>query len=73
MCCARDLSQSSPWRLGDSAAAIAHNLRLAHEDMASVFDTDGHVQPVGLVMDLAPREPLELAPQRFFHRRQQAG
>ena len=42
-----DLSRQSPWRLDDSAGAIAHNLRMARESLAGTFDADGHVAPSG--------------------------
>ena len=42
-----DLTRTSPWRLDDSAGAIAHNLRLAREALAGVFDEDGRVAPEG--------------------------
>ncbi len=42
-----DLSKHSPWRLDDSASAIAHNLRLAREALVGVFGADGHVAPEG--------------------------
>lgn len=42
-----DLSKSSPWRLDDSAGAIARNLRLAREDLHGVFDEAGHVAAAG--------------------------
>jgi NTE family protein len=42
-----DLSGNSAWKLTDSAGAIAHNLRLAHEALAGVFDEDGRVAPTG--------------------------
>ncbi|GMV85739.1 MAG: hypothetical protein AMXMBFR80_15940 [Dehalococcoidia bacterium] len=42
-----DLSGSSPWKLEDSAGAVAHNLRLAREALAGVFDREGHIAPEG--------------------------
>ncbi len=42
-----DLSKNSPWRLDDSAGAIARNLRLALESLHGVFDQDGYVAPEG--------------------------
>ena len=42
-----DLSNSSPWKLDDSAGSIARNLRLAREELHGVFDADGHVAPQG--------------------------
>jgi NTE family protein len=69
-----DLSGSSPWRLDDSAGAIAHNLRLAREALAGVFDKDGHVAPAGTCWQSAgpahsaqDAQPVSL--DRYFHRR----
>jgi NTE family protein len=42
-----DLSGHSPWKLEDSAGAIAHNLRLAREELMGMFDADGRLAPVG--------------------------
>ena len=42
-----DLTKNSPWRLDESAGAIAHNLKLARAALAGVFDEDGHVAPEG--------------------------
>ena len=68
-----DLSRHSPWRLDDSAGAIAHNLRTARESLAGAFDVDGRVAPAGTCWQSAA--PLHapndeaVEPARFFHRR----
>jgi len=69
-----DLSGSSPWRLDDSAGSIAHNLRLAREALAGVFDKDGHVAPAGTCWQSAgpAHGTLEAQPvslERYFHPR----
>ncbi len=69
-----DLSRRSPWRLDDSAGAVAHNLQLARTAMATVLDGDGHVVPAppqGAIgrRDLSTSEsavPVDF--RRFFHR-----
>jgi len=65
-----DLSRSSPWKLEDSAGAVAHNLRLAREATHGVIDSDGHVA-VSVGLDAGPAgartEPVQLT--RFFHPR----
>lgn len=72
-----DLSRRSPWRLDDSAGAIAHNLRLAREALAGVFDEDGHVAPAGTCWSgshwpaAAPERPLNA--ERFFRIRRGTG
>ena len=48
-----DLTRHSPWRLDDSAGAIAHNLELARRALARVLDADGHVVP----SPVPPEEP----------------
>ncbi|MBI2766066.1 MAG: patatin-like phospholipase family protein [Chloroflexi bacterium] len=66
-----DLSKSSPWRLDDSAGAIAHNLGLAHRALASALDADGHVIPTTSAGPIPPPEAMPvpaLARDRFFHR-----
>ncbi|MCC6381884.1 MAG: patatin-like phospholipase family protein [Dehalococcoidia bacterium] len=40
-----DLTRHSPWRIDDSAGAIAHNLRLAHKEVADVLGPDGTLLP----------------------------
>jgi NTE family protein len=71
-----DLARHSPWRLDDSAGAVAHNLQLARRAIATVLDADGHVVaaerrdgPIPQVQlpELEPTPPLELG--RFFNRR----
>lgn len=65
-----DLSRNSPWRLDDSAGAVAHNLRLAREALAGVFDEDGHVAPAGTCWAMGPshqgaaERPVNI--ERFF-------
>lgn len=65
-----DLSRHSPWRLDDSAGAIAHNLRLAREALTGVFDVDGHVAPEGTCWaagpphDASTEQPVSV--ERFF-------
>ncbi len=67
-----DLSGNSPWKLEDSAGAVAHNLRLAHEGLAGVFDRDGHIAPEGTCwLEPAGVEtgaPPPTGPGRFFGR-----
>jgi hypothetical protein len=69
-----DLSSHSPWRLDDSASAVAHNLDLARRVIATVLDVDGHVVggQVRPVLDAAqPALARERAPvdfRRFFQR-----
>ena len=72
-----DLTSHSPWRLDDSAAAIAHNLQLAHRAIQTVIDSDGHLvcgeredpaAPVVSPVLSTPAAPVEL---RRFLRRQQ--
>lgn len=63
-----DVSKSSPWRLDDSAGAVAHNVLLARRELDGVFDEDGRIAPVGTCWrrpgDEHPEAPL--APARFF-------
>ncbi len=71
-----DLTGVSPWRLDDSAGAIAHNLRLAREALAGVFDKDGHVAPGGTCWQAArpAYASAESGPpsiDRYFHRHAQ--
>lgn len=64
-----DLSRSSPWKLEDSAGAIARNLRLAREDLHGCIDAAGHVAPAGTcwATPVAISSPLrEVRPARFF-------
>jgi hypothetical protein len=70
-----DLARHSPWRLDDSAGAVAHNLQLARRAIATVLDVDGHVLPSARregpipqieVPDAEPGPPLDLG--RFFQR-----
>ncbi len=65
-----DLSATSPWRLDDSAGAIAHNLLLAREALHGVFDGDGHVSPAGTCWMGEARAEAEppAGPARFFGR-----
>lgn len=53
-----DLTLHSPWRLDDSASAIARNLELARSSIRDILDADGHVRP----LPRQPYEGLELAP-----------
>jgi NTE family protein len=66
-----DLTNSSPWRLDDSAGSVAHNLRLAHSAIRGLFDADGHVIaacPIGGPLPAeAAAEPVRL--EQYFHRR----
>ncbi len=69
-----DLTSHSPWRLDDSASAVAHNLELAHRALAAVLDADGHVVPGLRPVGAAPMGPAATDPttpvdlRRFFHR-----
>lgn len=67
-----DLSGNSPWKLDDSAGSVAHNLRLAREGLAGVFDREGHVAPEGTCwMDPAgtgPGDEAPAGPARYFGR-----
>ncbi len=65
-----DLSRTSPWRLDDSAGAIAHNLLLAREALHGVFDGDGHVAPAGTCWmgEAEDTAAPDLGPARFFGR-----
>lgn len=72
-----DLSKSSPWRLDDSAGAIAHNLLVARKEMSDVLQGDGSVRAhdgaPACALPEAPAEPVTL--RRYFHlrARKQAG
>jgi len=67
-----DLSGNSPWKLEDSAGAVAHNLRLARDGLAGVFDREGHVAPEGTCwLDPAEHGSSEdgpAGPARYFGR-----
>ena len=52
-----DLTGRSPWKLEDSAGAIAHNRRLAREELEGTFDRDGHLSPAGTCWIDAGPEP----------------
>ncbi len=70
-----DLSQVSPWKLDDSAGSIAHNLRLAREALAGVFDADGHVTASCRLPGIGDATESAAGPLRFdqyFHRRVKA-
>jgi NTE family protein len=54
------LAASSPWRLDDSAGAIAHNLLLARAHIGGVLDAHGHVV-AGWAWDAAEAAPPEPA------------
>lgn len=76
------LAQSSPWRLDDSAGAIAHNLLLARAHIRGVLDAHGHVvagwawdaaETDAPVTDEEAGDPPQFNRERFFRpRRQQA-
>lgn len=62
-----DLSRHSPWRLDDSAGAVAHNLSLARRDLAGVFDANGHIA-LDCALDRAGgAAPNVVSMERFFH------
>lgn len=65
-----DLSQSSPWRLDDSAGAVAHNLRLARAAIPDVL-AGGHVIPAESVCRLPIFEeaPEPVLQSQFFRAR----
>ena len=67
-----DLSGNSPWKLDDSAGAVAHNLRLAREGLAGVFDREGHVAPEGTCWmepaEAGPGAEAPAGPARYFGR-----
>jgi NTE family protein len=65
-----DLSHSSPWRLDDSAAAVAHNVLVARQALHGVFDDEGRIAPAGTCWrdEAAPEESLAPVPDRFFGR-----
>jgi NTE family protein len=65
-----DLSHSSPWRLDDSAAAVAHNMLIARAALHGVFDDEGRIAPVGTCWRGAGDhdEAAATAPGRFFGR-----
>lgn len=69
-----DLGHQSPWRLDDSAGAIAHNLMLARREIAGMFDRRGHLRQHPLALAPAP-SPEPVTMDRFFHARlrRQAG
>lgn len=65
-----NLSSASAWKLDDSAGSVAHNLKLAREALAGVFDSDGSVIdacPIGPPLPETPQPPLRL--DTYFHRR----
>ncbi len=66
-----DLSKSSPWRLDDSAGAIAHNLLIARKEMRDVLNSDGsvriHDDVAACALPEAPAEPVSIS--RYFHPR----
>jgi NTE family protein len=72
-----DLSGNSPWKLEDSAGAVAHNLRLAREGLAGVFDREGHVAPEGTCWidsaDHGGGREGPAGPGRYFGRVRKAG
>jgi hypothetical protein len=70
-----DLTRHSPWRLDDSASAVAHNLKLARRAIATVLDANGRVVPSGARRESLPevdRSPVAAAAPvemgRFFQR-----
>ncbi|MEX0781190.1 MAG: patatin-like phospholipase family protein [Dehalococcoidia bacterium] len=75
-----DLARHSPWRLDDSASAVAHNLQLARRAIATVLDASGHVvrpEPRDGPLPQVQLPPAEPAPPvefgRFFQRWRRAG
>jgi len=68
-----DLSRNSPWRLDDSAGAVAHNLSLARRDLAGVFDADGHIAlDCALDRHAAAAEKV-VSMEQFFRVKRRAG
>lgn len=67
-----DLTNHSPWRLADSAGAIASNLATARRDLAELLDRRGHLRPPlrRLASDDA-RAPIDL--ESFRQARRKAG
>lgn len=65
-----DLSQSSSWRLDDSAGAIAHNLRLAREAIPDVL-AGGRVLPAEstCLLPLPPPSAEPVTAARYFRAR----
>lgn len=62
-----DLSRNSAWRIDDSAGAIAHNLRLARQDIARNVDMYGHLRPEPIAAAATEVQPvLPPTPRRFF-------
>jgi NTE family protein len=75
-----DLTSHSPWRLDDSAAAVANNLDLARRALSTVLDADGHVvgTPRPSCADASPVQvPRAAGPsldfRRLLHRQPRAG
>lgn len=72
-----DLTSHSPWRLDDSASAIAHNLELAHRAIQTVIDSDGHLAGAARegrpapVVPAVPSTAVAPVDLRRFLRRQQ--
>lgn len=63
-----DLGRHSPWRLDDSAGAVAHNLLAAREALHGVFDQDGQVAAAGTCWrsDGSGDRAQPASPARFF-------